>query len=152
MSELRDLYQEMVLEHARSPRNHREMPPPCRHAAGHNPLCGDKLDVFVKLDAAGQRIEDLSFRGQGCAISQASASLMTEALKGKSVPDALALGAAVHELMTQDDAPGEDLGKLIVFQGVRAFPLRVKCATLAWHTLRAALASEPSAAPTVSTE
>jgi nitrogen fixation NifU-like protein len=152
MSELRDLYQEMVLEHARSPRNHREMTPPCRHAAGHNPLCGDKLDVYVKLDASGARIEDLSFRGQGCAISQASASLMTEALQGKSVPEALALGDAVHELMTQDDATAEGLGKLIVFQGVRAFPLRVKCATLAWHTLRAALETEPSAAPTVSTE
>lgn len=152
MSELRDLYQEMVLEHARSPRNHRVMPPPCRHAAGHNPLCGDKLDVYVKLDASGQRIEDVSFRGQGCAISQASASLMTETLKGKALPEAATLGDAVHALMTQDDAEAEGLGKLVIFQGVRAFPMRVKCATLAWHTLRAALEATPSAEPTVSTE
>lgn len=151
MNDLRELYQETVLEHARTPRNHREIPPPCRHALGHNPLCGDQLTVYVRLSSNGQAIEDLAFRGKGCAISQASASLMTEALKGKALSEALRLGDAVHQLLTEDDAEPEGLGKLVVFQGVRAFPIRVKCATLAWHTLRAALQSDTTE-PVVSTE
>ncbi|MEE8411577.1 MAG: SUF system NifU family Fe-S cluster assembly protein [Acidobacteriota bacterium] len=135
MSELRELYQEMILDHGKRPRNFRaqENTP---SADGHNPLCGDRITVYVRT--AGDRIEDVSFQGSGCAISTASASIMTEALHGKTVDDAQALFRRFHALLT---AEGDDteIGKLAVFKGVRAFPMRVKCATLAWHTLRAAL-------------
>ncbi|MCH7780082.1 MAG: SUF system NifU family Fe-S cluster assembly protein [Acidobacteria bacterium] len=135
MNELRELYQEMILDHGKRPRNFRaqENTP---SAVGHNPLCGDRITVYVRT--AGNRIEDVSFQGSGCAISTASASIMTEALRGKTVDDAQALFRRFHALVT---AEGDDteIGKLAVFKGVRAFPMRVKCATLAWHTLRAAL-------------
>jgi nitrogen fixation NifU-like protein len=136
MSDLRDLYQEVILDHNRRPRNFGPLPEANRQAEGHNPLCGDRVTVY--LDVAGDRIQGVSFEGAGCAISTASASLMTEALKGLSVEEARTLFHAFHVLVTQGDE-GEDLGKLAVFTGVREYPMRVKCATLAWHTLMAAL-------------
>jgi nitrogen fixation NifU-like protein len=136
MSDLRDLYQEVILDHNRRPRNFGPLPEANRRAEGHNPLCGDRVTVY--LDVEGDRIQGVSFEGAGCAISTASASLMTEALQGLSVEEARTLFHGFHELVTQGDA-GEDLGKLAVFTGVREYPMRVKCATLAWHTLMAAL-------------
>jgi len=136
MSDLRDLYQEVILDHNRRPRNFGPLPAANRQAEGHNPLCGDRVTVY--LDVEGDRIQGVSFEGAGCAISTASASLMTEALKGLSVEEARTLFHAFHVLVTQGDE-GEDLGKLAVFTGVREYPMRVKCATLAWHTLMAAL-------------
>jgi len=136
--DLQALYQEVILDHNRTPRNHHAMPCATCEARGVNPLCGDQLMVYVKLEAGV--MQDVSFVGEGCAISQASASLMTEALKGKTEVEAHALFEQFHALLTQDDAvPGAALGKLTVFEGVRAFPARVKCATLAWHALDAAL-------------
>ena len=136
MSELRDLYQEIILDHGRRPRNLRRIAE-ARKAEGFNPLCGDKCTVYV--DVADDRIRDLAFEGSGCAISTASASIMTEALKGKSTADAEALFERFHALVTGKGAERDDVGKLEVFAGVSEFPARVKCATLAWHTLRAAL-------------
>ena len=139
MTELRDLYQEVILDHNKAPRNFRELDGAARHADGDNPLCGDRLSVFVKLD--GNTITDASFVGSGCAISKASASLMTDAVKGKSVPAARRLFERFHEMVTDHSvsADSETLGKLVVFAGVRDYPARVKCASLAWHTLRAAI-------------
>jgi nitrogen fixation NifU-like protein len=138
MDDLRDLYQEVILDHNRRPRNFGALPDANRQAEGYNPLCGDRIQVFLHLD--GDRVSGISFEGTGCAISQASASLMTEALKGKTVAEAHALFTSFHELVTRgSDDPGR-LGKLAVLAGVREFPIRVKCATLAWHTLEAALA------------
>ena len=140
--DLKDLYRDVIVDHNRHPRNFREMPDADRRADGFNPLCGDKLTVFVKLD--GDRIADVSFHGSGCAISVASASLLTESLMGKTVPEAERLFAAMHQLLTRDDA-GVDpasLGKLGALSGVREFPARVKCASLCWHTLDAALHSQ----------
>ena len=139
-SELRDLYQEVVIDHCKQPRNFRKLEDATGTAEGFNPLCGDHLTVYVKL--AGGVIDDIAFQGDGCAISKASASLMTTALKGKNVGEAQALFGRVHTLMT--DGPNgavrpEDVGKLAVLSGVWEFPMRVKCATLAWHTLRSAL-------------
>jgi nitrogen fixation NifU-like protein len=136
MSDLRDLYQEVILDHNRRPRNFGSLPEANRRAEGNNPLCGDRITVY--LDVEGDRIQDVSFEGAGCAISTASASLMTEALKGRSIQEARSLFHGFHELVTKG-AEGEDLGKLAVFTGVREYPMRVKCATLAWHTLMAAL-------------
>ena len=139
MSDLRELYQELILDHGRKPRNFRELPD-AHSADGYNPLCGDEVRVFVKLD--GNVVEDVSFKGQGCAISTASASLMTQTLKGKTVTEAMELFQTFHELVTgrKDDEESRDkVGKLVVLLGVRAFPVRVKCATLPWHTLQAAL-------------
>lgn len=136
MSDLRDLYQEVILDHNRHPRNFGPLPAANHHAEGNNPLCGDRITVY--LDVAGDRIRDVSFEGAGCAISTASASLMTEALKGRTVEEARQLFHGFHELVTKGEE-GEDLGKLAVFTGVREYPMRVKCATLAWHTLLAAL-------------
>jgi len=147
MSELRELYQELILDHSKRPRNRREMPEADRHAEGHNPLCGDEATIYVKLD--GDRVVDVSFSGKGCSISTASASLMTEAVKGKTRAEVEALFERFHELVTA--APGTSpaaapgLGKLAVFAGVSEFPMRVKCASLAWHTLKAALAGESKA-------
>jgi len=135
--ELRDLYQEVILDHNRHPRNFRALPDANRAAVGHNPLCGDRIQVFLQI--ADGRIQGISFEGSGCAISTASASLMTEALKGKTVAEANELFAGFHELVTQGAGDAERLGKLAVLAGVREFPIRVKCATLAWHTLAAAL-------------
>ena len=138
MNELRDLYQEVILDHNRRPRNFGALPEANRRAEGHNPLCGDRVTVY--LDVAGGRIRDLAFQGSGCAISTASASLMTEALKGRSVEEARQLFQGFHGLVTTGAGEGsEELGKLAVFGGVREFPMRVKCATLAWLTLLAAL-------------
>ncbi len=147
MSELRDLYQETILDHGRRPRNFHEMEGADGHAEGHNPVCGDRLQVYVRF--AGDQIADVSFQGAGCAISTASASMMSEALRGKTVDEFRALFSNFHELVTGADGKPEELGKLKVFGGVGEFPMRVKCATLAWHTLRAAL--EQQTAP-VTTE
>jgi len=137
--ELRDLYQEVILDHNRRPRNFGPLPDANRSAEGHNPLCGDR--VTVQLRVKDDRVEGISFQGSGCAISTASASLMTEALQGKTVEEAHALFKGFHDLVVRGarGSDGEDLGKLAVFTGVREFPIRVKCATLAWHTLEAAL-------------
>ena len=145
MSELRDLYQETILDHGKRPRNFRVQGDGAGHAEGHNPLCGDRLTVYVRT--SGERIEDVSFQGSGCAISTASASIMTEVLKGKTLAEARELFDRFHGLVAED-REGEDVGKLEVFKGVREFPMRVKCATLAWHTLRAALDESPTVATT----
>jgi len=149
MSYLNELYQEIILDHTKRPRNHRRIEPADRQADGHNPLCGDRLTVFLKTD--GETIEDISFEGSGCAISTASASLMTESLKGKTVAEAEALARSFRSMITgqDEDGPGgEDLGKLEAFAGVAEFPTRVKCATLAWHTLQAALEKKGEAVST----
>jgi nitrogen fixation NifU-like protein len=140
VSELTDLYRDVIVDHNRSPRNFRKIGEADRALEGFNPLCGDKLTVYLKLD--GERIADLSFEGSGCAISVASASLMTERLKGKTRAEAERLFGEVHALLTREDAANdpETLGKLAVLSGVREFPSRVKCASLCWHTLKAALA------------
>ena len=146
--DLRELYQELILDHGKRPRNFRKLEDANREALGHNPLCGDRLQVFLRVE--GGTIRDASFVGAGCAISTASASLMTEALKGKSVDEAEALFRRFHEMVAGDGPEnGEPLGKLSVFAGVREFPIRVKCATLPWHTFHAAATKQ--AAP-VTTE
>lgn len=142
MSDLRELYQEVILDHNKRPRNFRAIEDANRTAEGYNPLCGDRLTVYMKIE--GDVIQDLSFKGSGCAISKASASLMTDALKGKTVGEADALFERFHHLVTAppDVATDADrLGKLAVFAGVREFPVRVKCASLAWHTVKAAIAN-----------
>ncbi len=138
MSELRELYQEVILDHNRRPRNFRELEGADRHADGYNPLCGDRLAVYVNLD--GNVITDVSFLGSGCAISKASASLMTDAVKGMTLDEAQQLFERFHSMVTESEMPAdvESLGKLAVLAGVRDYPTRVKCASLAWHTLRAA--------------
>jgi len=157
MSDLRDLYQEVILDHSKRPRNFHAIADATRKAEGYNPLCGDRETVYLVLE--GDRVRDVAFQGAGCAISTASASMMTESVKGKTRAEAEALFARFHELITgkngeagskassKSDSP--ELGKLEVFSGVREYPVRVKCATLPWHTLRAALES-PGA--TTSTE
>jgi nitrogen fixation NifU-like protein len=135
-----DLYQEIILDHSKRPRNCHSMTDATRQADGYNPLCGDKLKLFVKVE--NDIVVDVSFVGSGCAISTASASLMTESLKGKTRDEALKLLEKFHELLTTDTAVSKDLGKLVVFCGVRDYPARVKCATLAWHTLKSALSNE----------
>ncbi|MCY4662786.1 MAG: SUF system NifU family Fe-S cluster assembly protein [Acidobacteria bacterium] len=139
MSDLRDLYQEVILDHNRHPHNFRELDGADRHADGHNPLCGDRLAVYVNLD--GETISDVSFLGSGCAISKASASLMTDAVKGRTLGEARRLFEEFLALVTDEAAVLDEasLGKLAVFAGVRDYPTRVKCASLAWHTLRAAV-------------
>ncbi len=141
MSDLRELYQEVLLDHYRRPRNFGPLQGANRSAEGHNPLCGDQLKVHV--DLLGDRVARVGFEGSGCAISTASASLMTEAVAGKTVAEAEALFHRFHDMLTGDPSReaevDPELGKLAVFAGVREYPVRVKCATLAWHTLRAAL-------------
>jgi nitrogen fixation NifU-like protein len=147
---LRELYQAVILDHQKKPRNRRAMPDANRSADGHNPLCGDRVHVYLKLEDG--IVKDVSFEGVGCAISTASASMMTEALKGKKQAEAEALFKGFHTMLTGDPSQRGDasgLGKLAVFAGVREFPVRVKCATLAWHTFEAALHGEEK---TVSTE
>lgn len=138
MSDLRELYQDVILEHSKAPRNYRELQSADHKAEGYNPLCGDHFTVYLNLD--GDAIQDVTFQGAGCAISKASASMMTQSVKGKSKEEAVKLFEQFHKLVT-GHANGEqaDLGKLAVFSGVSEFPVRVKCATLAWHTLQAAL-------------
>ena len=142
-----DLYQEIILDHSKRPRNCHAMPDATGKAEGYNPLCGDKLKLYLKME--GDIVKDVSFVGSGCAISTASASLMTESLKGKTREEAVKLLEKFHELLTTDSPVTKDLGKLVVFCGVRDYPARVKCATLAWHTLKSALESTDE---TVSTE
>ena len=132
-----DLYQEIILDHSKRPRNCHPMEDANRHAEGYNPLCGDKLELYVKVEDG--IVKDVSFVGSGCAISTASASLMTESLKGKTREEAIKLLDKFHDLLTTDSPVTKDLGKLVVFCGVRDYPARVKCATLAWHTLKSAL-------------
>ncbi|TVO68849.1 SUF system NifU family Fe-S cluster assembly protein [Denitromonas ohlonensis] len=142
---LRELYQEVIFDHNRQPRNFHDMPEADHHADGHNPLCGDQLTVYLRIN--NDVIEDVSFVGHGCAISTASASLMTEAVKGKTVAEVEALFKDFHALLT-DTPPERDFGKLAVLTGVREFPARVKCATLAWHTLHNALIGDHTPAHT----
>jgi nitrogen fixation NifU-like protein len=137
MSDMRDLYQEVILDHNKRPRNFRILPQPTHTANGLNPLCGDRVSVY--LDIQEGVIKDIAFQGAGCAISSASASLMTEALKGKRVDDVAPLFDAFHTVVTSDSECPHGLGKLSVLAGVRDYPSRVKCATLAWHAVRAAL-------------
>jgi nitrogen fixation NifU-like protein len=150
MNDLRELYQDVILDHGKHPRNRRPMGNASCHAHGRNPLCGDDFEIALKLDASG-RIEDAAFEGSGCAISVASASIMTELLKGKTGSEADALFRSFHALCTIDDAVADeavsenDLAYLQVVAGVRQFPVRVKCATLAWHTMKAALEGEQAA-------
>jgi nitrogen fixation NifU-like protein len=149
--ELTDLYRDVILDHNRRPRNFGPLEQANARAEGFNPLCGDRLTV--RLNLADDRIENIRFEGQGCAISTASASLMTEAVKGKTRGEALALFDRVHRLLTDDAAGAEDLGKLAALSGVREYPARVKCASLCWHTLASALKSpDAHAVPAVSTE
>jgi nitrogen fixation protein NifU and related proteins len=149
--ELSDLYRDVILDHNRRPRNFGPLEHADATAEGVNPLCGDRLTV--RLNLSTDKIEEIRFEGQGCAISTASASLMTEAVKGKTCGEALELFDRVHRLLTDDEAGAEDLGKLAALSGVREYPARVKCASLCWHTLASALKS-PGAhtAPAVSTE
>ena len=146
--DLKELYRDVILDHNRHPRNFGSFEPADGRAEGHNPLCGDRLSVFVRMD--GERLADIRFEGKGCAISTASASLMTEAVKGKDRTAIRALFDKVHALLTRADAaPDGALGKLAALSGVREFPVRVKCASLCWHTLNAAL---EHGAATISTE
>ena len=139
MTDLQDLYQELILDHGRRPRNFHALAEANRSAEGYNPLCGDKVKVYVKID--DDVVKDISFEGAGCAISTASASIMTETLKGKTLAQAEELFDTFHDLVTGKPAKFDspDLGKLEVFSGVSEFPMRVKCATLSWHTLHSAL-------------
>ncbi len=149
-SDLKELYQQVIIDHSKKPRNFRAIEH-ARKVEGYNPLCGDRLTVYLKMD--GDRIADVSFQGTGCAISTASASLLTEALKGKTLEDADAMFEAFHDLVTGLEPRPEErprLGKLEAFSGVCDYPTRVKCATLAWHTLRAGIRGEQKEA--VSTE
>jgi nitrogen fixation protein NifU and related proteins len=156
--ELNELYRDVILDHNRKPRNFGGLDPADASAEGFNPMCGDRLTLRLRM--AGEKIEEVRFEGQGCAISTASASLMTEAIKGKTRAQALSLFEKVHSLLTDDAAAGgEELGKLAALSGVREFPARVKCASLCWHTLASALQSHAGSAagaapaiPTVSTE
>jgi nitrogen fixation NifU-like protein len=150
--ELNDLYRDVILDHNRQPRNFGDLEPADASVEGFNPMCGDRLTVRLRLN--DDKISDIRFEGQGCAISTASASLMTEAVKGKTRLEALQLFDRVHELLTDDAAPpADELGKLAALSGVREYPARVKCASLCWHTLAAALRStDPRTVPAVSTE
>jgi nitrogen fixation NifU-like protein len=147
MSDLTDLYQEVILDHGRNPRNFRPMADATATAEGLNPLCGDHYHVFLRMD--GDRIADVSFQGSGCAISKASASLMSAALKGKSASEAEDLFQRFHKMVVEGDASQADgLGKLAVLKGVADFPTRVKCASLAWHALHSALRGDTAPATT----
>jgi nitrogen fixation NifU-like protein len=150
MSELMDLYQEVILDHNKHPRNFGKIEHADHCARGDNPLCGDQLTLYLQMD--GDRIAEVRFEGQGCAISTASASILTEVVLGKTLKEVEALFEAFHELLTGDPSVvaevAPELGKLAVFAGVREFPVRVKCATLAWHTLKAAIEDEGEAATT----
>jgi nitrogen fixation protein NifU and related proteins len=149
--ELNDLYRDVILDHNRKPRNFGSLDSADASVEGFNPMCGDRLTLRLKL--AGDTISDIRFEGEGCAISTASASLMTEAVKGKSREDALKLFDRVHQLLTNDAAPADELGKLAALSGVREFPARVKCASLCWHTLASALkAADLKSVAAVSTE
>ena len=145
MSELRELYQQVILDHNKNPRNFGRPEATNREQEGHNPLCGDELQIYLYVDD-DEIIQDIGFEGSGCAISKASASLMTDALKGKPAEAAKDLFERFHQVVTRDadatEVDDADIGKLVVFAGVREFPMRVKCATLAWHTMRSALGND----------
>ena len=150
MEDLRELYQEVILDHSKRPRHFHEMPEANHHADGHNPLCGDRITVYLRLE--GDVVRDISFQGAGCSISTASASMMSDALRGKTVAEAKALFDRFHDLVTSDPSQAAEnadatsqLGKLAVFSGVCEFPMRVKCASLSWHTMKAALEGEAGA-------
>lgn len=142
MSDLNDLYQDLIIDHSKKPHNFRVIEHPSAKADGYNPLCGDRVTMFITLNPQDpERIQDIAFQGSGCAISTSSASVLTDMLKGKTIPEMQALFEKFHNLVTgkpiSEDGP--DLGKLAMFSGVKTFPTRVKCATLAWHTVRAAI-------------
>ena len=141
MATMEELYQSVIIEHDRSPRNFRALASPSHHAEGTNPLCGDEVAVDLQVDAAG-RITDIGFQGRGCAISRASASMMTTALQGKTTGEARELFEKFHALMTGGQVESKELGKLVAFRGLAEFPMRVKCATLAWHAMKEALRPE----------
>ena len=150
MDDLRELYQSVILDHNKRPRNFREIAHTPHSAKGHNPLCGDKLTVYLELDDEG-RVSDVAFQGEGCAISTASASLMTEFVRGRSRNEVDEAFERFHHLVTSssdESVTSEGLGKLAVFSGVREYPMRVKCASLAWHTLKAALSQSDEIAKT----
>lgn len=148
MNDLNELYQEIILDHSKAPLNFHKLGTANRTALGYNPLCGDRISVYLELE--GELIKDVSFDGEGCAISKASASLMTSAVRGKPKDEILNLFEKFHQMVTgHNDFNPEKLGKLAAFQGVAKFPVRVKCASLAWHTLKAALENSKS---TISTE
>jgi nitrogen fixation NifU-like protein len=147
VNELRELYREVILDHNRHPRNFGELADADRVVEGVNPLCGDRLTLYVKL--AGDKIEDIAFKGTGCAISVASSSLMTERVKGRSIADSMALFDKIHEMLTGASMPSADeLDKLVALAGVREYPSRVKCASLGWHALHSALAGADEAVST----
>ena len=149
MSDLRELYQEVILSHSKRPRNFREIDSPTRHAEGFNPLCGDRISVYLTID--GNMITDVSFTGSGCAICTSSASMMTESLKGKTLDQARHTFDRFRDLVTGSSDPDHEadgLEKLTVFSGVREFPIRVKCATLPWHTLKQAMENKQEAVST----
>jgi len=148
MEDLRELYQEVILDHSKRPRHFHEMPEANHHADGHNPLCGDRITVYLRVE--GGVIQDVSFQGAGCSISTASASMMADALRGKTLDEANDLFDRFHGLVTSDPSHAAEnadrqLGKLAVFSGVCEFPMRVKCASLSWHTMKAALEGEAGA-------
>lgn len=146
MADLRELYQQVILDHNRSPRNFRELPDPTRKIEGYNPLCGDHYTVYLKVD--GDVIQDISFTGSGCAISKASASMMSSSVKGKTRQEADALFEVFHKMVTGETSGSDELGRFAPFSGVSEFPARVKCAILAWHTLRSALHEEKESVTT----
>lgn len=141
MASMEELYQSVIIEHDRSPRNFRQLATPSHRATGTNPMCGDEVTIELQLDADG-RITDIGFQGRGCAISRASASMMTAALQGKTTAEARELFDRFHALMTGGSVGVEELGKLAAFRGLTEFPMRVKCATMAWHAMREALRPE----------
>ncbi len=145
MSDLRELYQEVILDHSKNPRNYRRLEGANRMAEGYNPLCGDHFHLYLRMN--GDRIADISFEGSGCALSKASASMMTSVMKGKTAAEAESLFDRFHEMVMGNDG-GQQLGKLSAFSGVSEFPVRVKCVSLAWHTLLAALRGTQEAVST----
>jgi len=154
LSNVRDLYQQVILEHYKKPRHKGKTNPVHRHQRGHNPSCGDTIELTVQLNDAGDTIEDVKFEGEGCAIAMASADLMADALRGKQVQEALAMVQRFQSMMKGEDEFPKELRKLNVMQGVAQFPVRIKCANLTWHTLKAALEASnvPQAAEFVSNE
>ena len=146
MNDLRELYQQVILDHNKRPRNFQVLDPHSHKADGHNPLCGDQVTIYLNIE--DEVIKDIAFQGRGCAISTASASLMTDMLKGKTLAEAERLFGQFHELVTSDQEASVDMGKLAVLSGVRDYPSRVKCATLAWHAMQAALKNQQQPAVT----
>jgi len=147
LDNLRNLYQQVILEHYKKPRHRGKTSPVHRHQRGHNPSCGDTIDLTVQLDTAGDYIEDVKFEGEGCAISISSADLMADAMRGKSIAEALEMIQRFQSMMKGEAEFPKEMRKLNVMQGVAQFPVRIKCATLTWHTLKAALESRHNQAP-----